>query len=83
MANLVYVGSAKPFFTLDLRHKVHDMALHPRKQWTALGAHEEFVGCAAMGDEELYEKLTAVKGIGVLAMPVLDQSEHSTMAALI
>lgn len=35
-----------------------------------------------MGDEELYEKLTAVKGIGALAMPVLDQSEHSTVAAL-
>ena len=49
----------------------------------ALEPSEGIVCCAAMGDEELYEKLTAVKGIGVLAMPVLDQSEHSTMAALI
>ena len=44
---------------------------------------ENVVGCAAMGDEELYEKLTAVKGIGVLLMPDLDQSNHSTAGALI
>ena len=43
---------------------------------------EVVVGCAAMGDEELYEKLTAVKGIGVLSMPVLHQSDHSTVGAL-
>ena len=49
----------------------------------ALELSENIVCCAAMGDEELYEKLTAVKGIGVLPMPVLQQSEHSTVGALI
>ena len=61
---------------------MHGMTVHFMKQLNAFEMSDNAVDCAAMGDEELYEKLTAVKGIGMLLTPLSLQSDHRSVGTL-